>query len=253
MKKTKNKIKIALCCLVLVGVSSIQAATIGIGSAFGTFLDKDGVALTTGGVSIGFFTGTLPTAAAIGNISSTTPISFSTFQSTFGYVDVRTMLDGNSLPPSFSSGSWDFGASWTGGSLTVPGSPSNPPANAYNSSDALAAFTAGTTSGTALWAIAYNAGNYANGFSGSTQWAVITATAPGSSSNDWIYPSGANTENIQLLQINLASELIVGKDGSSVLGGNANNIYMVIPEPSSASLLALGVAGLVALRARRKR
>ena len=253
MKKTKNKIKIALCCLVLVGVSSIQAATIGIGSAFGTFLDKDGVAMTTGGVSIGFFTGTLPTAAAISAISSTTPISFSTFQSTFGYVDVRTMLDGNSLPPSFLSGSWDFGASWTGGSLTVPGSPSNPPANAYNSSDALAAFTAGTTSGTALWAIAYNAGNYANGFSGSTQWAVITATAPGSSSNDWIYPSGTNTENIQLPQINLASELIVGTDGSSVLGGNANNIYMVIPEPSSGSLLALGVAGLVALRVRRKR
>jgi hypothetical protein len=33
---------------------------------------------------------------------------------------------------------------------------------------------------------------------------------------------------------------------------NSANLAIVIPEPSSASLLALGVAGLVALRARRK-
>ena len=252
MKNTKNKFKIALCCLVILGVSSIQAATIGIGSAFGTFLDKDGVAMTTGGVSIGFFTKSLPTADTIAAISTTSPISFSTFQTTFGYVDVRTMLDGSNNPPSFTLGSWDFGASWTGGTLTVPGSPNNPPTSAYNSSDALTAFTPGTTSGTALWAIAYNAGNYANGFSGSTQWAVVTATAPGSSSNDWIYPNGTNNENLTLNVINLASEVIVGRDGINVLGGNQDNVYLVIPEPSSASLLALGVAGLVALRVRRK-
>ena len=45
-------------------------------------------------------------------------------------------------------------------------------------------------------------------------------------------------------------------DTDTVLSGNqyvqATNGIVLIPEPSSASLLALGVAGLVALRARRK-
>jgi len=248
MKNTKNKsmkkiVNLVVCSLVLVGGSSIQAATIGVGTAFGTFLSSTGAELTAGGVSIGFFTGTLPTAATIAAMSNN---SFSTFRSTFGYVDVRTMLDANGLAPTFLNTGWDFAAGWTGDTLTVPAAPSNSPATAYNQVDVLAAFAAGSTTGTALWAIAYNGGNYANGYSGSTQWAVVTATAPGGSANDWIYPS--SSENIQLSQINATGEVLIGTDP-----GNSNVLLAtMIPEPSSASLLAIGVAGLVALRVRRK-
>ena len=54
----------------------------------------------------------------------------------------------------------------------------------------------------------------------------------------------------------VASELLLAKytdyaSGSDLIGSLAIT-QTIIPEPSSASLLALGLAGLVALRARRK-
>jgi len=236
-----------LCLAGFLSASFSQAATIGVGTAFGAFLDKDGNALTTGGVSVGFFTKSLPTSASIASLSN---FNFSTFQTEYGYVDVRTMLDSNGNAPTFLNSGWDFSVGWTGDTLTVPSAPSNPPSSAFNSSDTLAAFTAGSTTGTALWAIVYNGGNYANGYSGSTQWAVVTATAPGQSANDWIYPT--SSENIQLSQINVAAEIIVGTDGASILGGNANNVYLaaMIPEPSTAALLVPGFLLLTALRRR---
>lgn len=252
----KKNLKHALCFLflTLIGLLPTQAATIGFGSAFGTFLDKDGNALTAGGVSVGFFTKGLPTAAAISALTNNTvPVSFSSFQSEFGYVDVRTLKDSNGNFPTYVSNAnnytWDFTSGWTGATLTVPNPPSNAPSTAYDHSDSSSAFAAGSSTGTALWAIAYNAGNYANGYDGSTQWAVVTATAPGLTSNDWIYPS--STENIQLSQINVAGEIVVGTDGANVLGGNASNVYLVIPEPNTSALLVLGLTLSMGLRKKR--
>jgi len=45
---------------------------------------------------------------------------------------------------------------------------------------------------------------------------------------------------------------VIDAQSDMVVGSWASNQITMIPEPSSASLLALGVAGLVALRARRK-
>ena len=243
--KIQSRTWAVLLLTAFLGGSFSQAATIGVGTAFGAFLDKDSATLTTGGVSVGFFTKELPTAASIASLNNISPISFSTFQTVYGYVDVRTLTDSNGNLPTYVSNpdnfTWDFTTAWSGATLTVPGSPSNAPSLAYNHNDTLAAFAAGST-GTALWALAYNAGNYANGYAGSTQWAVVTATAPGQSLNDWIYPS--SSENIQLSQINATSEVIVGTDI-----GNSN-IYLVIPEPSTAMLLVPGFLLLVALRNR---
>jgi len=46
--------------------------------------------------------------------------------------------------------------------------------------------------------------------------------------------------------------IVFGWDGAGAINTTLTSIQSTIPEPSSASLLALGVAGLVALRARRK-
>ena len=82
-------------------------------------------------------------------------------------------------------------------------------------------------------------------------WSSATALAVVTDAT-WIVPS-ANASNVTVntAYINLASsaELILGGSGPIVSGVNSISL---IPEPSSASLLALGVAGLVALRVRRK-
>jgi hypothetical protein len=46
--------------------------------------------------------------------------------------------------------------------------------------------------------------------------------------------------------------IVFGWDGAGAINTTVSSIQSTIPEPSSASLLAIGVAGLVALRARRK-
>jgi hypothetical protein len=46
--------------------------------------------------------------------------------------------------------------------------------------------------------------------------------------------------------------IVFGWDGAGAINTTLSSIQSTIPEPSSASLLALGLAGLVALRARRK-
>jgi hypothetical protein len=46
--------------------------------------------------------------------------------------------------------------------------------------------------------------------------------------------------------------IVFGWDGAGAINTTLSSIQSTIPEPSSASLLALGVAGLVAWRARRK-
>lgn len=46
--------------------------------------------------------------------------------------------------------------------------------------------------------------------------------------------------------------IVFGWDGAGAINTTVSSIQSTIPEPSSASLLALGVAGLVALRTRRK-
>jgi len=82
-------------------------------------------------------------------------------------------------------------------------------------------------------------------------WSNATALAVVTDAT-WIVPTNVNTSvTVNTAYINLASsaELILGESGPIVSGVNSISL---IPEPSSASLLALGLAGLVALRVRRK-
>ena len=65
--------------------------------------------------------------------------------------------------------------------------------------------------------------------------------------NDWLIPANATTFSFSATPTAGASYQTI--NATSYLIGTGT---VAIPEPSSASLLALGVAGLVALRARRK-
>lgn len=222
-----------------------KAATIGYGTALGSFLLADGSSplATGGGISVGFFTGsTLPTKVQLAAITSN---PYATLVSSYSYVDLRNLRDGSNVAASFQSGgSWDFSVGWTGATLNVPNTPGNY-TNAINGNDIFASFLGGTTgTATALWAFAFNSGNYANGFTGSTQWAAVTANEPGQAANDWLYPT--SSENIQLSQITTAGEILIGTD-------SGNNVLMtVIPEPASTSLLLMGV-GLVLARLRKNK
>jgi len=251
MKQLNKNVILAL-ILTALTLPQVHSATIGYVTTFGKFFNKTGAGLLEGGVSIGYFTSALPSASALGAMTD----PWNTLASTWGYKDVRTLLDSNGALPTFQTGgSWDYSSTGSiGGTLVVPNSPSNV-INAINGNDSSSAFLGGTGgTATQLWAFAFNKGNYANGYNGSTQWAVVTANALGQSLNDWLYPS--SSENIQLSQINATGEVLIGIDGSSagLVGVGASDVVMadLVPEPSTGALMMIGVAGLVALRRLRK-
>jgi len=248
---TYKKLVGTLGIAIFMGVVVSNAATIGIGTALGAFKQSDGSANTSGGVSIGFFTVALPTASAL--TAMTNPWSELTGAS-YGYKDVRTLLDSNANPPTFQSTGWDFASGWTGGTLNVPSTPSNV-SNAINGNDLLTSFAGGTTgTATQLWAIGFNGGNYASAFAGSTEWAVVTANALGGATNDWLYPT--SSETVSLSQINATAEVLIGTDGASagISGVGANDVVMaaIVPEPATGTLLFMSAVGLVAMRRLRK-
>lgn len=243
--KTPKFIRITLALLVATFPLVGNAATIGYVTTFGHFRTSTGIALGSGGVSIGYFTVALPSAAQLA--AMTNPWA-DLAGASYGYRDVRILLDSNSALPTFQTGgTWDYSAGGlVGGTLNVPNSPTNV-SNAINGNDGLTAFLGGTgATATQLWAFAFNSGSYATGYSGSTEWAAVTANALGGATNDWLYPT--SSENIQLSQINLAAEVLIGSDPGT------SDIWMaaIIPEPASTSLLGMGLLIIHGVLSRRK-
>ena len=194
---------------------------------------------SAGGVTIGYFnTVSAPLDSVIKAWSAGNAVSNLISNS---WIDIRTVGSTGSMQ---SGGDWD----WPGGG--TPGTAGTKIGGTYNWT------FDGSLSGKQIYIFAFNGGTSgygynatstlapslsafsASSFSGSTQWAGLKA-------DTWLFPATDGPAlNLKVTDVNLASELLVGLDGG-------NDIAM-IPEPSSASLLALGVAGLVALRARRK-
>ena len=91
---------------------------------------------------------------------------------------------------------------------------------------------------------------------------IASSTQVGVFSNTgWVIPANPTGDVPDAFGVDIEAVGTVAYFGSLSLGTgaypgdgvvNSANLGVVIPEPSSASLLALGVAGLVALRARRK-
>jgi hypothetical protein len=104
-----------------------------------------------------------------------------------------------------------------------------------STSMALGLFNAGDTSGTP-WT---NSASMAK--------AVFTDAS-------WVAPSWTPTGGDQTFHFSAATTAVLGTFTYAASGNDSIGLtnLVAVPEPSSASLLALGVAGLVALRVRRK-
>jgi len=102
-------------------------------------------------------------------------------------------------------------------------------------------------SGKTLYLIGSSLLNSTTGASGSLYSSTAQFFAATGRDSTWLIPTvsaDGGSANYALSVIDAQSDMVVGSW--------ASNQITMIPEPSSASLLALGVAGLVALRARRK-
>jgi hypothetical protein len=132
----------------------------------------------------------------------------------------------------------------------------NAPVAAGQSITAL--FVNGLTSADVNYATGAFTGGKAIGSSGGTSFAFGTYRTPGvedltslgavADAIAWVLP--ANTGATASLLAYSGSGDYAGGNFNATLGTSSS--FNLIPEPSSASLLALGMAGLVALRARRK-
>lgn len=193
---------------------------------------------SAGGVTIGYFTGAAPLDSVIKTWTAADAVANLISNN---WRDVRTVID--AAAGMQANGDWD----WPGGGS--PGTVGNRIGGTYNW-----AFNAGLSS-TQLYVFAFNGGSSGFGFnassvvspsssaftsssfSGSSEWAALKAS-------NWLFPSTDGTAlNLRVVDVDIASELLVGTD----LG---NNVAM-IPEPSSASLIALGIFSFLVHRRKK--
>lgn len=241
----KNKITVTLASLIALPVF-LQAATVNVGtvatsSTTGQYLSSAGALVTTGFVRVGFFNKT-----------------FAELQTTIsGWSGSTTGIDAyNSLNNSFtaigtvinpSSGGGTLGGSTTG-LYQAAGTGWNFSSGGAVSGTANFVDLALAAQGTQIYVWAFNNSDltFASG-AAPTQWALVTDR--NATGGTWTMP-GSGTLSTLLSAVSSQSDVLLGTDsGNNVL---MTTVPSVIPEPSSASLLALGVAGLVALRVRRK-
>jgi hypothetical protein len=222
-------------CVFLAQICSTQAA-VSIGSlnnaAVGYWVSSTGTTLNAGGISIGFFANTPDWQVLSGKSASEAWSSLLTY----GYTDVRS-LTGVTQPSDWSFATTGTPTAATGGTVgnvAIASLPSN----------------------TRLYAIAFNNGSWnanntmASATLGGTEWGAVSAFGHATAAENFLAPADLGSKVIQFKSANLvSSDVLVGSLSPSYA---TNFSVQLIPEPSSASLLALGVAGLVALRARRK-
>lgn len=189
-------------------------------SGAGQFLDTSGSSLNTGGVSVGFFQGTAPTDWSTFAINASPSSVYQTLTNPNGiykFLDLR-----NISGVTFSSGfDWSF-------PLTLSGTVNNIPISTL-------------PSGTQLYVMAFNQGDYTNSFATSTQWAVAAAST-------WGSPLAGGTKPLSLIAVTKSTDLKIGTDN----GSNVNLLTAPAPAPEpSRSLLAM--MGAVFLLFRRRR
>jgi hypothetical protein len=258
MKKTilLTSIRLRICSFAILALAfsatSKAAVTIGYvgNTATGYFvtsavnpitLASTATLVNTGEVSVGFFKN--PTTSAFfapsssdwatikaGNVSNAWSALLA-----LGYTDVRSVSGATlaaSFDPSFSTG----GSPTTNIGMTIQNIPfASLPAN------------------TRMYVLGFNAGAWNNTsktatFGNATEFGVVSAFGHATAAQNFLSPADGGTmaRNFKGAALTSADVLI------GTLVSSANGTVAMIPEPSSASLLALGVAGLVALRVRRK-
>ena len=236
MRSSNKILKIWAVSFVLpLALTSVTKAAISItiaspNSSAGLYLDSTGQIVTTGFARVGKLTGTIdPTKIAP---------TFSNFQ----YLD-SLFVDVND-PTSLGGGGGSTPSTWNfSGTGALSSSSTGVTGFAQNTQIYLWAFkvsgkslTAGTAGTSSVTIPALSEADFTSG----VQWAMVTA-------DEWKAPADLGSLSLLTTQIT-PSDLIQ----SPIIGSDLGASITMIPEPSSASLLAFGVAGLVALRIRRK-
>lgn len=238
----KIKFIIASAALFLVsqlsGAVFIQNYQDGTNATQATFLSNSGSALTSGGISIGYFIGnTAPSLAQVQALTLNPSTAYSTLVSTYGYVDVRSVPGAVTQAYSGFAGSFD----WTFGDILGNGvdiagqvqlnvAPALTPAG-----DASATLL---PSGARLYLLAFDAGSFLNGFSGSTQWAFT-----GETNSTGTVPADTLPRNVRVGSMDGAEVWVGTEDG-------ANIRLAAVPEPTK-TFLSFGVFVALGLRRRR--
>ena len=235
----KNMIKSMLLMGVLI-INQSQAATVNVGflansDGVGRILSSTGSINTVGLIKVGFFS---KTSTELSTIASGWTASTSVYDRYNSLNSLFTQV-GTIVNPSTTGGT-------VGGSVT----------GLYNTAGAGWNFSSsGGVNGTAsyvelnlvpqstkMYVWAFNNSDFSSSSFNPTHWALVTNQ---SGTGNWVIP-GSGALSLVLSSVTRSADVILGTD-------NFANINMaLIPEPSSASLLALGVAGLVAMRVRRK-
>ena len=235
----KNMIRSMLLMGVLI-INQSRAATVNVGvlasnGSVGQFLSSTGSINTVGLIKVGFFskTSTELSAIASGWTASTSVYDrYNSLNSLFTQV-------GNIVNPSTLGGT--VGGTTTG-LYTAAGAGWNFSPTGGVSGTASYVDLALAPQNTKMYIWAFNNSDFSSSTFNPTHWALVTNQ---SGTANWVMP-GSGALSMVLSSVTRSADVILGTD-------NVANINMVlIPEPSSASLLALGVAGLVALRIRRK-
>jgi len=236
-KKSSPVLAVFTACILLAQIASTQAA-VSIGAvnntSVGYWVSSTGATLTAGGISIGFFANTPDWQVLSGKSASQAWSSLLNY----GYTDVRS-LSGVTQPSDWSFATTGTPTAATGGTVgnvAIASLPSN----------------------TRLYAIAFNGGSWnasntmASATLGGTEWGAVSAFGHATAAENFLAPADLGSKVIQFKSANLVSSDVLVGSLSPSYATNFSVQLSAIPEPSSASLLALGVAGLVALRVRRK-
>jgi len=228
--KTKIRAINFLFGIILLGfcTTSVSKASVTIGcvanSATGYFVQSDKTTLvSTGEISVGFFSGTAPTSTDWQNILSGSVSSAWSSILALGYTDVRTLGTlGTGYDASFATG----GSPTTNIGATVQNIPfASLPIN------------------TRLYVLGFNAGTWDNTtktatFGLATEFGVVSAFGHATTSQNFVSPADSGTKSIQFKLAALGdTDILIGS-----LVSSANGTVAMIPEPSVMSMLLLGIA-----------
>jgi len=233
MKNTKLKITriiiLGICMASVPSQAAISIIIAGVNATSGQILDSNQAIVTNGFIRVGKITGSM-------DLTKVAPTfeNFSYWDAKF--VDVNDPLGGGGSTPS----AWNFNSS---GGLSGSSSGISVSINNFAVGTQMYIWAFKVTGKTLTDGVAGTNGIpalSASDFTAGVEWALLTA-------DEWIAPADLGSKALTIKDI-APTDLRL----SAIIGQDLGNSVTMIPEPSSASLLAIGVAGLVALRVRRK-
>ena len=227
----------ALAMPALLQAATVNVGTVALNANTGQYLTSTGAINTAGFIQVGFFNKTFAELQNTINgwsASSTALAAYESLNNSFTAI-------GTVINPATSG---TLGGTTTG-LYQTPGTGWNFSSGGGVSGTANLVDLALAPQGSQIYVWAFNNTDLSFGSAAApTQWALVTDR--NASGGTWTLP-GSGALSTLLSAVSTQGDILLGTD-------TGNNVLMtsVIPEPSSASLLALGVAGLVALRVRRK-